>query len=132
MAVHWFLFYTSSYFTILVCIPLSTASWLCRSSVSQPLIVFFHILYSPILHQFYLHTLVAQPYGCAEAVQSCEIMTSWQCNGSSDTASLLCNLLVPLVAKFPHLCLFKEALLQLFPPSSPDSGTRLTIVPYCL
>ena len=68
MAVHWFLFYTSSYFTILMCIPLIMASWLCTSSVSQPLIVCFHILYSPLLHQTYLHTLVAQPYGYAEAV----------------------------------------------------------------
>ena len=70
VAAHWFLFYTSSYFTILMCITLITASWLCRSSVSQPLIVFFHFLYSPILHQTYLHTLVAQPYGYAEAVQT--------------------------------------------------------------
>ena len=128
MDVHWFLFYTSSYFTILMCIPLNTASWLCRSSVSQPLIVFFHILYSPILHQFYLHTLVVQPYGYAEAVYHSLMAVQWQCRHS--LIAVYCT--SPLVAKFHPSFLFKEALLQLFPPSSPDPGIRLTIVPYPL
>ena len=58
--------------------------------------------------------------------------SAWWFKVSAVTASLMHTVLVPLVAKFPHLCLYKEALLQLFPPSSPDPGIRVTIVPYPL
>ena len=120
MAIHCFLIYTSSYFIILMCIPLIMASWLCRSSVSQPLIVFFHILYSPLLHQTYLHTLVAQPYGYAEAVAAlplhcykavlhCFCTALWLCRSSVAQPYSSAMAVQPQ----PHCCVLYLSPLQL-------------------
>ena len=81
------------------------------------------------VHTHDLKTFFPLIFGCSIVFHG--IFRPAQIPQSSINPSMLCSQASQnpsfhshLVAKFPHLCLYKGPLLQLFPPSSPDFPIR--------